>query len=543
MAALTPPEEQAMVSTLRASAPKAKAKPLDHARAMKGDPRDPRADAKTWPCMGRHVPGPPAANNHGQWQHCARCDYRMSYIPRHGSKGQFTAVKNPEMVARALRELRPLMGDFAPTAAIVRAMQAKVDAEEVLRIHIRDLQANYTELQGTPQPAGGGETYNYENYDEPYDADLYQQLAGDARSRDHSDQSHQRLRVHGPATSTVAKRNNCRTVKPVSVGLGNKVMNAVTMLATMASTLLVGLHLHERDGLWELSCSPHTGLSMAAEQQDLRPRRINLSSGYDLYRPETWDQLRELRRQKQPRKLWFSLPYTKWCPWNDIDHKEATSRERLETGRRKERRMLWFVNNFIKESLAEDDQIKIYFEWPTRCYGWNQHPMMDLWNYMDEVDQVWLNCRVDSCRYGLKDESGEFVYKRWSIRTNDENFHRVFRAKVCTGNHYHSTRGNHEGKLENFYPWSMVQSIVRHWRNELAPTRHLRLLSRRDVLQAELGAEDQQHENYVNIVEGEENDSPRSLEPEELLATMKEADLVSLRFYLRDGYRQRGLCL
>ena len=42
------------------------------------------------------------------------------------------------------------MGDFAPTAAIVRAMQAKVDAEEVLRIHIRDLQANYTELQGHP---------------------------------------------------------------------------------------------------------------------------------------------------------------------------------------------------------------------------------------------------------------------------------------------------------------------------------------------------------------------------------------------------------
>ena len=135
-----------MVSTLRASAPKAKAKPLDHARAMKGDPRDPRADPKTWPCMGRHVPGPPAANNFGQWQHCARCDYRMSYIPRRGAKGQFTATKNPEMVARALRELRPLMGDFTPTATIVRAMQAKVDAEEVLRIHIHDLQANYTDL-------------------------------------------------------------------------------------------------------------------------------------------------------------------------------------------------------------------------------------------------------------------------------------------------------------------------------------------------------------------------------------------------------------
>ncbi|CAE7692299.1 unnamed protein product [Symbiodinium sp. CCMP2592] len=142
--------EQAMVATLRTSAPKAKAKPLDPSRAMKGDPRDPRADAKTWPCMGRHVPGPPGANNHGQWQHCARCDFRMSYIPRQGSKGQFTATKNPEMVARALRELRPLMGDFAPTATIVRAMQAKVDAEEVLRNHIRDLQASYAEPQGYP---------------------------------------------------------------------------------------------------------------------------------------------------------------------------------------------------------------------------------------------------------------------------------------------------------------------------------------------------------------------------------------------------------
>ena len=111
---------------------------------MKGDPRDPRADAKTWPCMGRHVPGPPAANNHGQWQRCARCDFRMSYIPRQGSKGQFTATKNPEMMARALRELRPLMGDFAPTATIVRAMQAKVGEEEVLRNHIRDLRGRAT---------------------------------------------------------------------------------------------------------------------------------------------------------------------------------------------------------------------------------------------------------------------------------------------------------------------------------------------------------------------------------------------------------------
>ena len=47
------------------------------------------------------------------------------------------------MVARALPELRPLMGDYAPTATIVKAMQAKVDAEEVLRTHIRDLQADY----------------------------------------------------------------------------------------------------------------------------------------------------------------------------------------------------------------------------------------------------------------------------------------------------------------------------------------------------------------------------------------------------------------
>ena len=41
------------------------------------------------------------------------------------------------MVTRMLQQLRPLMGEFKPNAAICLAMQKKIDAEETLRVAIQ----------------------------------------------------------------------------------------------------------------------------------------------------------------------------------------------------------------------------------------------------------------------------------------------------------------------------------------------------------------------------------------------------------------------
>eukprot|EP00439_Symbiodinium_sp_Y106_P071898 s1736_g13.t1 len=216
-------------------------------------------------------------------------------------------------------------------------------------------------------------------------------------------------------------------------------MNAITLMATVASSMLAGLHVGDRDGLWEVTCAPHSWLSRAAQEHELRPRVINLRNGYDLYKPDTWDQLRDLRQRKKPMKIWFSLPCTKWCLWNSMNYKNSGREEQLETARRRERMMLWQVNR----------------EWPTQRVGWSQHPMEDLREYMDNHDQPWVNCRIDGCRYGLREgDDGGFVQKRWTIKTNDENFHRVFRAKVCAGGHRHSHFGGSEWTVSTYYPWN-----------------------------------------------------------------------------------------
>ena len=165
-------------------------------------------------------------------------------------------------------------------------------------------------------------------------------------------------------------------------------------------------------------------------------------------------------------------------------HYKRTGRdEQLETARRRERRMLWHVNNFVKETIDEDQEVMIYFEEPTQCVGWSQRPMEDLKEYMDHRGVPWLNCRVDGCRYGLREEtSGDFVHKRWTIKTTDEDFHRVYRAKVCTGGHLHAHREGNDVDAETYYPWKMVESICRLWQDKLSPTRHLRLLRRREDL-------------------------------------------------------------
>ena len=156
-------------------------------------------------------------------------------------------------------------------------------------------------------------------------------------------------------------------------------------------------------------------------------------------------------------------------------------KEKLSTMRRKERRLLWEVNAFIKDCLAKDPYIQIYFEWPHPCFGWKQHPMEDLSAYMQNHGIPWLPCRVDGCNYGLRDEeTGQFVKKQWLIKTTDELFHRQFRSKVCPRNHgVHCTTEGRDLHVDYYYPRRFVQGVVLHWRDQMAPSRHRHLLQLR----------------------------------------------------------------
>ena len=282
--------------------------------------------------------------------------------------------------------------------------------------------------------------------------------------------------------STTKTTTRPTTSQPLPIFMGKKIMQMSVMMTTMLSGMLMGLHCHDRDGLWEVACAPHSWLSEAATQYGLAPRRINLAEGYDLYDKETWKRLRLLYKERKPRRIWFSLPCTKWCAWTSVNYNTAERKAQLETYRRKERRMLWECNNFIKEVMNTGDEVDVYFEWPWPCYGWKQQPLIDLDNYFGNRMESWLSCRVDGCCYGLKDHAGElFLRKKWLIKTTDERFHHMFRSKLCPGNHQHGIIEGDETVKSSYYPWRMVESIVRFWRQDTVPTRHLQLVQAREL--------------------------------------------------------------
>ena len=265
------------------------------------------------------------------------------------------------------------------------------------------------------------------------------------------------------------------------VFIGKRIMTLAATMASSLASMLVDLHLTGREGLWEISCAPHSRLSETAKENGLQPRAINLHNGYDLYQKETWQRLRQLHQQHLPQRLWFSLPSSKWCSWTTMQYTTEDQKEKLSTMRRKERRLLWEVNAFIKDCLAKDPYIQIYFEWPHPCFGWKQHPMEDLSAYMENHGIPWLPCRVDGCNYGLRDEeTGQFVKKQWLIKTTDELFHRQFRSKVCARNHgVHCTTEGKDLHVDYYYPRRFVQGVVLHWRDQMAPSRHRHLLQLR----------------------------------------------------------------
>ena len=272
-------------------------------------------------------------------------------------------------------------------------------------------------------------------------------------------------------------------VQPLTHGLAAKVM---LLAATLSSTMASAARTFTNDGhdcLWEVACSPHSWLHQAVEKQGLSARRINLDNGYDIYKSETWLRLSQERRLRRPRRIWFSLPCTRWCPWTRLNYQTPEQKATLESYRRKERKMLRHAADFIKETLAEDPETLIYWEWPVVCEGWKQEPMQDLEHYMDESFIPWRPCRVDGCVYGMQTQNGDFVRKRWKFMTTDEAFWQTFRTKVCTSQHAHGELSGQETSRSAYYPWKLCEAIARFWSRQALGTQQLRyLFAKKDVV-------------------------------------------------------------
>ena len=61
---------------------------------------------------------------------------------------------------------------------------------------------------------------------------------------------------------------------------------------------------------------------------------------------------------------------------------------------------------FLAAAVAYDPNVEIFWEWPTRCYGWNEPMVQRLGTEMINANKEWLFARIDGCRYGLLSSQG-----------------------------------------------------------------------------------------------------------------------------------------
>ena len=137
------------------------------------------------------------------------------------------------------------------------------------------------------------------------------------------------------------------------------------MVALMTSALLstaLEINLDGRDALWEVACADNSWLTECANNHSLVARRINYKNGFDIYEASTWQRLQALRRERRPRKIWLSLPCTRRCNWVNVNYNTPEKREVLESLRRKERRMLRHVKDFLLQALDEDPELCLYWK-------------------------------------------------------------------------------------------------------------------------------------------------------------------------------------
>ena len=150
---------------------------------------------------------------------------------------------------------------------------------------------------------------------------------------------------------------------PLRVGKGLMMMAAA--LCDQLHSEIAQVVYQKPPMLWEMFCSPDSELTNQALQAGLCAYRINLAGGFDLYRKDTYDGLRQLRRRHKPKKFWISTPCTYYCDWTDLNYHNR--REVLFERRRKEKAMQHKVMDFAEEALMEDETAELYWEWPRRC--------------------------------------------------------------------------------------------------------------------------------------------------------------------------------
>ena len=76
--------------------------------------------------------------------------------------------------------------------------------------------------------------------------------------------------------------------------VGQKMMDLIYSLNDQMALSISELIYNKKPLVWEMFCSPQSGLAQACEAEGGPTQRINLEQGFDLYKPEAYPVLFEL---------------------------------------------------------------------------------------------------------------------------------------------------------------------------------------------------------------------------------------------------------
>ena len=285
--------------------------------------------------------------------------------------------------------------------------------------------------------------------------------------------------------------------------------------------------------MWEVFCSPQSQLATSCEHQGFEVIRINLANDLDLYKADTYERIRDLARRKPPMRTWVSTPCTSFCDWSELNYNHRP--EELNKKRRRERKMWRMLFPFLLE-LAMLPYNEIFWEWPFRCRGWREPLVEQFFEKLHDLGKDTFDCRIDGCRYNMKNSEGFLVKKSWNVRTTCASFYSEFRLKTCVGGHAHAWLQGEETTRSSYYPVNLTNSIARNWVKALFPERWWKQLWSAEASQVldpfmELFGEEQmssEAQEDADPVELQPDPAASSTEPSAQERQMWEAKLARL---------------
>ena len=251
--------------------------------------------------------------------------------------------------------------------------------------------------------------------------------------------------------------NNGQTLSSVSSSGDKKGQTTTTASLTCGRALPSG-----RGRLvWELCCSPSSSVTDCAEALGFQAERLTLETGWDFSKHEDGARAVKQAKSRDVKKVWLSLPCTPWSSIQNLNKRTQEQRWRLRQKKRIGIQMASITLPILLAVVRKGGDF--YFEWPSRCHGWNIEVLQKFKTQVSELGRTVWRCRVDGCAYGMRTKKGDrYLLKRWTILTSDELMFKYL-CKKCPKQHPHATIQGGETARSAYYPVDMAAVVALVW--------------------------------------------------------------------------------